>query len=115
MPRILEVRLLIEMKHDQEALDRAENLVRITDGTAEALHLRGMSKLGLQDLDGAEQDFRRVLEKTSMHRAAMNALALTLMSKGEMNEAEQVLQRVLDQWPDDPVAARNLERIRSLR
>lgn len=115
MPRILEVRLLIEMRRDQEALDRAENLVQITDGTAEALHLRGMSKLGLQDLDGAEQDFRRVLEKTSMHRAAMNALALTLMSKGEMNEAEQVLQRVLDQWPDDSVAARNLERIRSLR
>jgi Flp pilus assembly protein TadD len=115
LPRVLEVRLLIEMKRDREALDRSENLVRITGGAPEALHLRGMSKLGLRDIDGAEQDFRAALEKDSKNRAAMNALALTLMSKGELAEAEQILLKVVELFPDDTIAEQNLERIRDRR
>ena len=115
LPRILEVRLLIEMKRDQQALDRAENLVRITGGAAEALHLRGMSKLGLSDLEGAEEDFRAALERDSEHRAALNALALTLMSRGKLAEARQILATVIELYPDDAVAAKNLEELRNQR
>lgn len=112
LPRTLEVRLLLDMRRPHEALELAEGLVRLTRGDAEALHLRGMSHLVLDDLAAAERDFRSVLEKTGQHRAAMNALALVLMRRGVRDEAERLLRRVLELWPDDAIALRNLEALR---
>jgi tetratricopeptide (TPR) repeat protein len=112
LPRTLEVRLLLDMRRPREALEIAEGLVELTRGDAEALHLRGMANLFLDELAAAERDFRAVLEKTGQHRAAMNALALVLIRRGAREEAERLLQRVLELWPDDAVALRNLQALR---
>jgi Flp pilus assembly protein TadD len=67
--------------------------------------------MALGDLEGAEQDLRRTLELAPDHTAAMNDLAVLLMSAGAHAEARRLLERVLELRPEDPLARRNLERL----
>ncbi|MCP4656398.1 MAG: tetratricopeptide repeat protein [bacterium] len=113
LSRMLEVRLLVSMRRELEALPKVEELVELTEQDPEALYLRGMVKLALRDLAGAEADLRRVLEAAPEHLATMNGLALLLMQRGENAEAKALLERLLEVWPNDEMAARNLERLRT--
>ena len=118
---LLEVRLLIDLRRDDEALHAAERLVTRTSGhqgsgsafvATEALFLRASARLAVRDPESAEEDFRRVLEKRPDHSAAINSLALILMFTDRLEEAEALLLELLADSPGDPIAMENLARIR---
>ncbi len=111
-PRLMEIRLLISLHREAEALPRAEMLVRIVPDHPEGYYLRGMARLAAQDLGAAEKDLRRVLDLDPDHLAGLNGLAIVLMARNQNAEAEKVLLRALRRWPDDELAARNLAKVR---
>ncbi|MDJ0808158.1 MAG: tetratricopeptide repeat protein [Gammaproteobacteria bacterium] len=68
----------------------------------------GILQLAEQDIEGAEQRFRRILEQHPRHPVASNQLGLLLRRQGRFNEAEQAYQDALLTRPDYPLAHRNL-------
>ncbi len=111
-PRVMEIRLLISLHREAEALPRADMMVRIAPESPEGYYLRGMARLASQDLGAAEEDLRRVLELDPNHLAGLNGLAILLMARDESTEAEQVLLRALERWPGDELTTRNLAKAR---
>jgi len=114
-PRLLEVRLLFEMRRLDQALARAEELVEIAGDRPEALYLRGAIRLATGEPARAEADLRRVLQLAPDHLPAMNGLAAALMARGELDEAERLSRRVLELAPGDATATANLRRIEGRR
>jgi tetratricopeptide (TPR) repeat protein len=109
--RSAEVRSLLMLKRSQDALKAAETTVKAMPGNADALYQRGVVKMTLKDLAGAERDLRQAIQLSPSHTAAMNDLAVLLMAQGKKDEPRQLLQRVLRINPKDPMAAENLQRI----
>lgn len=81
-----------------EAYDRG--LDRVPD-EKDLLYGRGLSRAELGDVDGAEEDFRRVLELAPDDAHALNALGYTLADAGrKLEEARELIERALEQEPD---------------
>ncbi len=110
-PRVAEVMTLLNTKHPQEALKAASDALSAEPGNPDYLYLRGAVKMNLRDLPGAEQDFRQTLQVKPDHVAAMSDLAVLLTASGKKDEARQLLQKVLQLKPGDPVAKANLEKL----
>ena len=110
-PRAAEVMTLLNAKHPQEALKAAADALSAEPGNPDFLYLRGAVKMALRDLPGAEQDFRQTLQVKPDHVAAMSDLAVLLTASGKKDEARQLLQKVLELKPGDPVATANLEKL----
>ncbi len=111
-PRLLEVRLLSELRRDEEALLKADALARDRPKDPEPLHLRGMIQLNLKHFAKAEHDLRQVLAMKPDHRGGLNGLAMVMMVTDRWQEAEEVLKGLLQSWPDDELAQRNLIKVR---
>lgn len=109
--RSAEVRSLLMLKRSQDALKSAETTVKALPGNPDAVYQRGVVKMTLKDLTGAERDLRQALQLSPSHTAAMNDLAVLLMAQGKKDEPRQLLQRVLQINPKDPMATENLERL----
>ncbi len=109
--RSAEVRSLLMLKRSQDALKSAETTVKALPGNPDAVYQRGVVKMTLKDLAGAERDLRRAMELSPSHTAAMNDLAVLLMAQGKKDEPRQLLQRVLQINPKDPMATENLQRL----
>jgi tetratricopeptide (TPR) repeat protein len=114
-PRVAEVMTLLNTKHPQEALKAASEDLKAEPGNPDYLYLRGAVKMNLRDLPGAEQDFRQALQVKPDHLAAMSDLAVLLTASGKKDEARQLLQKVLQLKPGDPVAKANLEKLGTSR
>jgi Flp pilus assembly protein TadD len=84
-------------------------MVEALPANADAVYQRGAVRVALDDLAGAEADFRRALELAPEHTAAMSDLAVLLAGRGEKAEARTLLERVLALRPDDKVAKANLQ------
>ena len=108
-PRPAEITVLLTANRPQEALIAAENALRAVPGNPDFLYLRGAVRMALRQLPGAEQDFRQVLQRKPDHVAAMNDLAVLLMSTGRKEEARALLRKVLEIKPGDATAAANLK------
>jgi tetratricopeptide (TPR) repeat protein len=78
-------------------------------GNPDFLYLRGAVRMATKDLAGAEKDYRQALTAQPGHVAAMNDLAVLLISDGRKDEARELLRRVLEIRPGDPLAAANLK------
>ena len=112
-PRVAEISTLLNAKRPQDARKAIDGAVSADPGNPDLLYLRGAVKMALRDLPGAEQDFRHTLQIKPDHVAAMSDLAVLLSSSGKKDEARQLLQKVLEIKPGDPVATANLEKLGS--
>jgi Flp pilus assembly protein TadD len=111
--RLLEVRLLLQLKRPEEALKAAETAVQAEPNNPDYLYLRGVSEMGLQRWSAAEKDLRKALQLSPRHTGAMNDLAVLLMNLNKNDEARSLLQQVLRINPQDQMAAANLQRLES--
>ncbi len=108
-PRAFEVTTLIGAKRTDEALKSVERALAGAPGNPDLLYLRGAVRMNLNDLAAAEKDYRQVLAAQPGHVAAMNDLAVLLISDGRKDEARELLKKVLEIRPGDPLAAANLK------
>jgi Flp pilus assembly protein TadD len=113
-PRMLEVRLLVSLDRHDEALARADELVAMQPGSPDVLHLRGMTRLSAGRAAAAEADLRRAVELAPEHRESVTGLAVVLIEQRRLVEADDLLDWVLERWPDDDTARRARARLDSL-
>ncbi|MGH9363326.1 MAG: tetratricopeptide repeat protein, partial [Thermoanaerobaculia bacterium] len=111
-PRVLTIRNLLLLHRLDEALQVAQDTVRLAPDNPDAVYQRGVIYLAQRQLDEAERDFRRALQLVPAYVPALNDLAVVLMSRGEMAEARGLLEKVLEIKPDDAMAARNLQKLK---
>lgn len=114
-PGMLEVRLLVSMSRQDEALARADTLVVALPDIADLRHLRGMARYSADDHAGAQADMRRALELDPEHLGAHTGLALALIELGRLDEAEAILANVLGRAPADDLARRAKARLDAVR
>lgn len=109
--RLVEARLLLMLKRSEEALPVVEGALKKWPDNADLLYSRGATQMSLQRWATAEQDFRKALKIAPQHTAAMNDLAVLLMSLGKNQEAQSLLRQVLQINPQDRTAAANLQKL----
>lgn len=109
--RLMEARLLLLLKRPEESLKVVEEALKTWPDNADLLYSRGAAQMSLQRWATAEQDFRKALKLSPRHTAAMNDLAVLLMSLGKNVEAQGLLRQVLEINPQDATAAANLEKL----
>lgn len=110
-PRLVEARILAGLNLMDEALVAAEQAVSLDSANADALYQRGAVRMGRQEVDLAEADFRASLSLSADHVATMNDLAVLLMVQDRNDEAKSLLERVLEINPKNFLAADNLAQL----
>ena len=110
-PALLEINLLLRLERLDEAQQALQPLVDLFPGFADVYYQKAVLEVAGNDLEAAEASFRKTLELSPRHLAALNDLAVLLMRTGRQDEARQMLELVLALRPDDEVAKRNLEAI----
>ena len=113
--RILEARLLLGLKRNDEALKLTETLLKEEPNNPDYLYLRGAAEMAFARLGAAEQYFRKALQLAPNHTGAMNDLAVLLMNVHKNEEAQRLLEQVLRINPQDQMAAANLQRLKAER
>lgn len=108
-PRFVAVRLLVASNRMSEAQQETEALVAQFPGNADAIYQRGTLRMSSGDSRGAEQDLRQALALRPQHTAAMNDLAVLLMTQKNFTEARALLEKVVAANPNDTLAAQNLK------
>ncbi len=109
--RMVEVRILLNLKRPEEALKSAETAIATDPVNADYVYLKGASEMALQHLSSAEQDLRKALQLQPRHLPAMDDLAVLLLRSNKKDEARKLLQQVLQINPQDQVAAANLQKL----
>ena len=99
----LELELASETGLSEWSLDwLSEALVR-QPSDVDLLYWRGMVAVALDQLELAEQDWRRAMREQPDHAASMNALGYTLTDQTTRHrEAYRLIQRALELEPDNP-------------
>jgi Flp pilus assembly protein TadD len=110
--RALQVRLLLTLRREGEALKAAEAALAIQPDNPDLIYQRGVALMATRNLVGAEADLRRTLQLAPRHVAAMNDLAVLLITQKKTDEARKLLEEVLRLNPQDKTAAANLEQIK---
>ncbi|RMH23413.1 MAG: tetratricopeptide repeat protein [Acidobacteria bacterium] len=110
-PWLREVQLLLMMERHEVAAQAAAALVERFPQEPDVHYILGVAESANRHLEDAERAFRRALELAPGHTAALNDLAVILISQGRRDEARTLLQRVLALRPDDEMAKKNLERL----
>ena len=111
--RMLEVRILLGLKRNDEALKTSEAAVAAEPNNPDYLYLRGISEMALRRFSSAEHDFRQTLQLQPRHLPAMNDLAVLLIQVNKKPEAQKLLEQVLKINPQDQMAAANLEQLKA--
>ncbi len=111
-PRVLSIRALLSLKRLDEALQVAQDTLRLAPDNPDVVYQRGVVQLALGQPDAAEADFRRALQLAPAYVPAMNDLAVLLMVRGDFAQARTLLEKVLEIKPDDQVAAGNLKKLK---
>lgn len=99
---LVEGEILAEANRHKEAHEvYTQGLAEFADN-AELLYARAMSAERLNDLDGMEQDLRKVLARNPNNAEALNALGYTLADRtNRYEEALELIQKALELRPDD--------------
>nr|HRC86633.1 tetratricopeptide repeat protein [Thermoanaerobaculia bacterium] len=111
-PQLLLARVLTQAKRYPEGLAAAEAALKIDPKSADALYQRGAVQMAAGRSAEAEADFRKALAANGNHVPALNDLAVLLMTRNSLAEAEQLLHKVLALAPTDELANANLARLR---
>ena len=110
--RALQVRLLLGLQRGPEALRAADAALALQPENPDLVYQRGAALMANRNLAGAEADLRRAIQLSPRHTAAMNDLAVLLISQKKTDEARKLLEEVLRLNPQDRTAAANLEQIK---
>ncbi|HKV10367.1 MAG TPA: tetratricopeptide repeat protein [Thermoanaerobaculia bacterium] len=110
--RALEVRLLLLLQRNQEALKSADAALSLEPSNPNLIYQRGAAYMAVRNFQAAEDDFRRALELAPRHTAAMSDLAVLLIQRNRKDEARQLFERVLQINPQDPNAAAALAQLK---
>jgi tetratricopeptide (TPR) repeat protein len=110
--RALEMRLLLTLNRKEEALQVIQAATSQSPDNPELLYLRGAVQMAFFNWEAAEKDLRRTLQLAPQHTAAMNELAVVLMTRNERDEARALLEKVLQINPQDQVARASLETLK---
>ena len=114
-PRALEIQLLLVLGRPVEALQASEAALQLQPDNPDLIYQRGVVQMSRREMNAAEKDLRRALELAPRHTAAMNDLAVLLLSTNRAPEAQALLERVLKINPQDQMAAQNLERLKQMQ
>jgi predicted Zn-dependent protease len=106
------IQVLLGTRQFPAAIEAAKKAVAVDGKDANLVYQLGAAEMGANDLVSAERDFRKALSLQPEHTAAMNDLAVLLMSTGKRDEARRLLEQVLRLHPDDRTAKANLEQLR---
>ena len=110
-PALLEVNLLLRLDRLDEAQKALEPLVDRFPDSADVHYQNAVLEVAKNNLEAAEASFRKTLELSPGHLAAMNDFAVLLLRNDRPDEAREMLENVLTLRPDDEVARRNLQAI----
>ncbi len=98
---LLEAELLFQAGRFAAAVRTYSRGLEASPGDPDLLYGRGLARAELGDIDGAEADLRRVLERRPEDAFALNALGYTLADQGRrLEEAEALIDRALAQEPE---------------
>lgn len=100
---LLESHLFSRQGQTQPAIELLAQAIEKHPESTRLLYSRAMLFTQLEQLDEAEQDFKRVLAITPEHAAALNAWGYTLANRAErLDEAYQYISKAYQLTPDDP-------------
>jgi tetratricopeptide (TPR) repeat protein len=109
--RLTELALLLRLGRQDEALERADEMVAKFPEHPDARYQHAVVNRALERTEAAEADLRRVVELHPGHVAALNDLAVILMGRGEDEEARRFLEKVLEVRPEDRMARQSLDKL----
>lgn len=107
-PRLLEIRTLLALGRTSEARQAADRSVESFPDLADVRHFHAVALLAEGNLEAAEADLRQVLQMAADHLPAQNDLALVLARRGDLAGARGILEKILQDHPEDPLARRRL-------
>ena len=105
----LELRLLLHLNRNDEALRINEESLRQRPNDSELVYEHGDIQMARKNWAAAEKDLRHALELDPDQLGAMNDLAVLLINQGRKAEARPLLEKILQLNPDDQTAAGNLK------
>ena len=100
---LIEADLLRVAGRAEEAVDLLSGALRERPDSVALLYTRGICAVAMDDLELAEQDFRRILQIDDDNAMALNALGYTLTDRTDRHqEAYRLIRRALALEPDSP-------------
>lgn len=112
-PHLRLAELYLRTERPTTALVHAERAV-ILSGSAEAFYLRGRSYFAVEELEKAEEDFRRAVLADSRHARARGAIGHIRALRGDLNAAVESFRQAVVMDPTNAAARENLDRAESL-
>lgn len=100
---LIEGDILREAGRASEAVDLLSGALRQNPDSIALLYTRAICAIAIDDLELAEQDFRRILQIEDDNAMALNALGYTLTDRTDRHEeAYRLIRRALELEPDSP-------------
>ena len=100
---LIEADLLRQADQADEAVQLLTGALREQPGSVSLLYTRAICAVAMDDLELAEQDFRRILQIEDDNAMALNALGYTLTDRTNRHqEAYRLIRRALELEPDSP-------------
>lgn len=100
---LIEADLLRELDQAGVAVQLLSRALREQPSSVALLYTRAISAVAMDDLELAEQDFRRILQIDEDNAMALNALGYTLTDRTSRHqEAYRLIRRALELEPDSP-------------
>lgn len=100
---MVEAELLRDAGRADEAVELLGRALRESPNNIQLLYARGINAVHADNLDLAEQDFRRIIQIDADNAMALNALGYTLTDRTNRHqEAYRLIRRALELEPDEP-------------
>jgi tetratricopeptide (TPR) repeat protein len=100
---LVEAELLRDAGRAGEAVELLGRALRESPNSIRLLYARGLNAVHADDLELAEQDFRRIIQIDGDNAMALNALGYTLTDRTNRHqEAYRLIRRAMELEPDDP-------------
>lgn len=100
---LFEAQILQDAGSYGEAIDLLSEALAEVPGSVPLLYSRALVAVEMDDIELAEQDFRRILQLEPDSALALNALGYTLTDRTDRyQEAYRLISRAMEQTPDDP-------------
>ncbi|MHA1745265.1 MAG: tetratricopeptide repeat protein [Promethearchaeota archaeon] len=98
----------LELEQYDKALDAFNKALEIDDEYPEAYYCKSLAYESLGQYDKAIENLEIELQWKSRNKLILNRLAALLFGTREFNKAEGYAHRILETYPEDPMAHKNL-------